>query len=84
MPVWLSMENQFNYKAACDMAAQTEGKELPTFKFGTTEEPVYYTFKNIAEMKEFCTAMVTYTNKTISDGWAEKDSIDWEVYSNLL
>ena len=34
--VWLSSENQFNYKAAYDLAVQTEGKTLPVvFKFGT-------------------------------------------------
>ena len=38
MPVWLSGENQFNYKAAYDLAVQTGGATLPvTFKFGTDE-----------------------------------------------
>ena len=37
MSVWLSSENQFNYKAAYDLAIQTEGANLPIkFKFGTT------------------------------------------------
>ena len=45
MPVWLSSENQFNYKAAYDLAVQTGGAMLPvTFKFGTDEEPQYRTF----------------------------------------
>ena len=36
MPVWLSTENQFNYKAAYDLAVQTSGLSLPVkFKFGT-------------------------------------------------
>jgi hypothetical protein len=40
MPVWLSTENQFNYKAAFDLATQTGGKSLPvTFKFGSTNNP---------------------------------------------
>ncbi len=35
-PVWLSQENQYNYKAAYDLAVQTDGKTLPvTFKLGT-------------------------------------------------
>ena len=35
-PVWLSSENQFNYKAAYDLAVQTDGQNLPvTFKLGT-------------------------------------------------
>ena len=37
MPVWLSTENQFNYKAAYDLAVQTGGANLPlVFKFGST------------------------------------------------
>ena len=42
IPVWLSVENQVNYKAAFDLAVQTEGANLPVvFKFGTDEKPVY-------------------------------------------
>ena len=29
VPVWLSQENQFNYKAAYDLAVQTDGTTLP-------------------------------------------------------
>ena len=36
MPVWLSSENQFNYKAVYDLAVQTAGASLPvTFKLGS-------------------------------------------------
>ena len=39
-PVWLSTENQYNYKAAYDLAVQTGGETLPvTFKFGSDEQP---------------------------------------------
>ena len=42
MPVWLSQENQFNYKVAYDLAVQTEGANLPVkFKFGTDDNPQY-------------------------------------------
>ena len=45
IPVWLSQENQFNYKSAYDLAVQTDGTSLPVrFKFGTDDEPVYYEF----------------------------------------
>ena len=48
MPVWLSSENQFNYKAAYDLAVQTNGASLPvTFKFGTTDNPIYHTFTTV-------------------------------------
>ena len=37
--VWLSAENQFNYKAAYDLAVQTDGETLPVkFKFGRDHE----------------------------------------------
>ena len=56
MPVWLSSENQFNYKAAYDLAVQTGGATLPvTFKFGTDEQPVYRTFETLEELTDFYT-----------------------------
>ena len=53
VPVWLSMENQLNYKTAYDLAVQTNGQVLPTFKFGTTESPVYYKFESLEDLKDF-------------------------------
>ena len=45
--VWLSSENQYDYKAEHDLAVQTGGATLPvTFKLGTDEQPVYKTFDN--------------------------------------
>ena len=81
MAVWLSSENQFNYKAAYDLAVQTGGANLPiTFKFGTTNEPVYHTFTTVEELNGFYLSAMKYINDTLSAGWAEKDSIDWEQY----
>lgn len=81
MQVWLSSENQFNYKAAFDLAVQTGGANLPiTFKFGTTYEPVYYTFATVEELNEFYLAAMKYINDTLAEGWKEKDAIDWELY----
>ena len=35
IPIWLSTENQFNFKSAYDLAVQTNGATLPvTFKMG--------------------------------------------------
>lgn len=84
MPVWLSIENQFNYKAAYDIAVQSNGKVLPTFKFGTTENPVYYKFTDMEDLQDFYLEGMTYVNETLAKGWAEKDAIDWEEYSKLL
>ncbi len=82
MPVWLSSENQFNYKASFDLAVQTNGQNLPVrFKFGTDKDPKYYDFKTVDELSDFYTSAIKFINDTLQEGWAEKDSIDFSVYS---
>ena len=83
--VWLSSENQFNYKAAFDLAMQTNGANLPTvFKFGSSEEPIYHKFDTLEELTDFYMKAMTYINEQLAIGWAKKDSIDWSVYENTL
>lgn len=84
IPVWLSIENQLNYKAAYDLAIQSNGQLLPTFKFGTTESPVYYKFESLDELKDFYIKAMSYVTDTLAKGWQDKDTIDWGVYENLL
>ena len=85
MAVWLSSENQFNYKAAFDLAVQTQGANLPTtFKFGTTESPVYHTFTSVEELMGFYTSAMAYINSCLNEGWAKKDAMDWSAYESLL
>lgn len=80
-PVWLSSENQFNYKAIYDLAIQTNGKNLPVmFKFGTVEEPVYYTFNTIEELNDFYLKSTKFIQQTLEDGWKEKDTFDFSPY----
>lgn len=84
MPVWLSSENQFNYKAAYDLAVQTNGASLPvTFKFGDST-PVYYTFETLEELSDFYTSAISYVNSVLADGWTKKDALDWGEYERLL
>ena len=79
--VWLSLENQFNYKAAYDLAIQNNGATLPvTFKFGTTETPVYVIFDTLDKIRDFYTKSISYVNTTLFNGWSEKDKIDWSAY----
>lgn len=81
IPVWLSSENQFNYKAAYDLAVQTQGATLPvTFKFGDTFDPVYYTFNSIEEFTTFYMSAISYINTCLAEGWTKKDNINWESY----
>ena len=85
MPVWLSTENQFNYKAAYDLAVMSQGKSLPTvFKFGTTEQPVYYSFGTLEDISDFYISAMAYINTCLAEGWKQKDSIDWSVYEQAL
>ena len=80
--VWLSMENQQNYKAIYDLAVQNNGVGiLPvTFKFGTTEQPTYHTFETLEELQLFYIQSVRFIQETYQKGWQEKDSINWENY----
>lgn len=85
MPVWLSSENQFNYKAAFDLAMQTNGANLPVvFKFGSSEEPIYHKFDTLEELSDFYMKAMTYVNEQLAIGWAKKDSIDWSLYEEAL
>lgn len=80
--VWLSSENQFNYKAAYDLAVQTNGASLPvTFKFGDNDNPVYYKFTTLEKLTDFYTKALQYINTTLKEGWDKKDSIDWSLYN---
>ena len=88
IPVWLSKENQFNYKAAYDMAIQTNGASMYdengnyicTFKLGTDKEPVIYTFQNVEELADFYTKGLAHIQKCLQEGWALKAEINWEDY----
>jgi hypothetical protein len=82
-PVWLSSENQFNFKAAYDLAVQTQGQSLPVkFKLGEDEQgnPVYHVFEDLAEFTDFYSKAIAYINQCINDGWERKDGIDWSQY----
>lgn len=78
MPVWLSMENQFNYKGAYDIAVQMNGATLPvTFKVGERDgHPVYFTFNDMETFSDFYFSAIAYKDKCLKDGWAAKDSIE--------
>ena len=82
IPVWLSAENQFNYKAAYDLAVQSNGTSLPAkFKFGTDEKPVYHTFKSVEELQGFYTSCIAFIQQVLEECWAEKDNLDLSVFN---
>jgi hypothetical protein len=80
-PVWLSSENQFNYKAAYDLAVQTNGKNLPvTFKFGTDNVPYYKTFDTVADLQDFYVKVMRHIQDVLQNGWKKKDALDLALY----
>lgn len=85
-PVYLSSENQFNFKAAYDLAVQTQGQSLPvTFKLGEKDgEPIYYEFTNMVEFTDFYVQAISFINNCLKKGWREKDSIDFEPYKEFF
>ena len=81
VPVWLSSENQFNYKAAYDLAVQTDGQNLPvTFKLGTDKEPYYRMFDTVADLQDFYVKVMKHIQDALSEGWRKKDALDLALY----
>lgn len=81
--VYLSTENQMNFKAAFDLNMQTGSLMLPVkFKLGEDTEgnAVYHTFENMDDFTNFYTSAVSYINQCLNEGWAEKDSLDMSSY----
>ena len=81
--VYLSTENQMNFKAAFDLNMQTGGLMLPVkFKLGedTEANAVYHTFENMEDFTDFYQSAISYINQCLNEGWAEKDSLDMSSY----
>lgn len=81
-PVWLSQENQMNFKAAYDLTLQTNGATLPIkFKLGENENgPIYHTFTKLEPFSDFILKVFTFINTTLNEGWKEKDSINYPIF----
>ena len=82
--VWLSEVNQLNYArdflVASYLHERGEQLELPTYKFGTDDAPIYYTFETFEEFKSFSAAWAKHISDTVRDGWHEKTNVDWSGY----
>ena len=71
--VWLNTENQFNYKAAYDLALQTGGATLPiTAKLGNDDAPYYRDFNDIETFAGFYIGAVQHIQQTLGQGWILK------------
>lgn len=83
--VWLSTENQFNYKAAYDLALQTGGATLPiTAKLGNDDAPYYRVFNNIEDFAAFYIGAVQYIQQTLGQGWQLKSEAALWVDSLII
>ena len=83
-PVWLSTENQMDWKAAYDRAVQTDGAPLPQkFKLGEDADglPVYHTFTSLNAFSDFTDTWQQHIQQCLADGWQMKDTMDWSVYT---
>ena len=73
--VYLSDNNQRNYKAAFDLAIQTNGESLPVkFKFTKEGKTEYYTFTTVEELKDFYLKLNNHINLCLENGWNMKDN----------
>lgn len=78
IPVWLSKENQMNFKAAYDLSIQTGGNLLPIkFKLGEDSDgnAMYHVFADMEEFSDFYTKAVKHITGCLEDGWEEKDRV---------
>lgn len=83
--VWLSSENQFNYKAAFDRAEQTAGLSLPyRVKFGNDLEPDYHDFKDMDEFRNFYDGAMVFIQNTLKECWDNKDNFPYDLYNSFL
>lgn len=79
-PVYLSSENQFNYKSVYDLAQQNSSILPIKFKMGEDVDGnvVYHTFETVDELASFYMGAIAFIQQCLNEGWAEKDSIDTE------
>lgn len=85
LPVWLSLENQFNYKSAFDTAVMSNGATLPVmFKFGTDEEPIYHEFTTVEELSDFYYKVSAHIQAALKEGWNHKESFNIKDYQTWI
>lgn len=83
--VWLSSENQMNYKIHYDFALvnnqNTQEFKPIKIKIGDETESKYHTFESFEEYQKFVFDYTEHIQNTISKYWQIKDAIDWELYT---
>lgn len=87
--VWLSKENQNNFKAKHDVAKEYPNLVTWPMKYKVSEDaetkrPIYEYFDNMEELVQFYIGGLNYIETTYNAGWDRKDGIDMEAYEEAL
>ena len=86
--VWLSRENQENFKAKHDAAKEYPALVKFPMKYKISEDEnkkaLYEEFQNLEELAEFYLGGVAYIESCLNEGWETKDNFDWKPYEELL
>ena len=81
--LYLSQQNQFNWKAIYDMACRLEGRNLPAvFKMGVSDEDAYYyTITSMRQLEHFILSVFKFIETTLAACWQAKQSVDFTPYT---
>ena len=79
MSVWLSSENQFNFKAFYDLSVQGKAAYPQTFKFSDT----YYQFNDFKTLEDFYLSSIRWIQSCLAECWANKKDIETK-YNALI
>ena len=85
--VWLTMENQNNFKEAHRIAGNNASLVIPV-KFKISEDAekyaIYETFNSFEELNAFYLGAFAYVKACLDAGWQKKDAFDRTPYEEAL
>lgn len=82
MKVYLSLENQIDYKLLFDITLLQDGTNLPeVIKLKQGKETVHYSIESVEEFKDFMLSMNRHIRECLKQGRELKESIDYSEYT---